>query len=83
VDIAICTDNPGLHNVRLPFEYETLLTQDVIDFSTLRRCQDAAFRHAFAWPHPDPPDSLLYHLADASTMMGEPLASGERTAQPA
>jgi adenosine deaminase len=64
VDIAICTDNPGLHNVRLPFEYETLLTQDVIDFSTLRRCQDAAFRHAFAWPHADPPDSLLYHLAD-------------------
>jgi adenosine deaminase len=63
VDIAICTDNPGLHNVRLPFEYETLLTQDVIDFSTLRRCQDAAFRHAFAWPHPEPPDSMLYHLA--------------------
>ena len=66
VDIAICTDNPGLHNVRLPFEYETLLTQDVIDFSTLRNCQDAAYRHAFAWPHKDPPDSLLYHLADVA-----------------
>jgi adenosine deaminase len=32
VDIAICTDNAGLHNVRLPFEYENLLTQDIIDF---------------------------------------------------
>lgn len=62
VDIAICTDNPGLHNVRLPFEYENLLTQDVIDFEQLRRCQDAAFRHAFAWPHPEPPDTLLYRL---------------------
>ncbi len=59
VDIAICTDNPGLHNVRLPFEYENLLTQDVIDFTQLRRCQDAAFRHAFAWPHAEPPDALL------------------------
>jgi len=62
VDIAICTDNPGLHNVRLPFEYESLLTQDVIDFEQLRRCQDAAFRHAFAWPHADPPDALLSAL---------------------
>ena len=59
VDIAICTDNPGLHNVRLPFEYENLLNQDVIDFDQLRRCQDAAFRHAFAWPHAQPPDALL------------------------
>ena len=32
VDIAICTDNAGLHNVRLPFEYESLLTQDIINF---------------------------------------------------
>ncbi|HLJ56048.1 MAG TPA: adenosine deaminase [Chthonomonadaceae bacterium] len=70
VDIAICTDNPGLHNVRLPFEYETLLTQDVIDFHTLRRCQDAAFRHAFAWPHAEPPDSLLYRLADGPAVAG-------------
>lgn len=59
VDIAICTDNPGLHNVRLPFEYENLLTQDIIDFKQLRHCQDAAFRHAFAWPHSQPPDALL------------------------
>jgi adenosine deaminase len=62
VDIAICTDNPGLHNVRLPFEYENLLTQDIIDFEQLRRCQNAAYRHAFAWPHPEPPDLLLYTL---------------------
>lgn len=64
VDIAICTDNPGLHNVRLPFEYENLLSQDIIDFSTLRRCQDAAFQHAFAWPHKDPPDYLLHAIAE-------------------
>jgi adenosine deaminase len=63
VDIAICTDNPGLHNVRLPFEYENLLTLDIINFAQLRRCQNAAFRHAFAWPHPEPPEKLLHALA--------------------
>lgn len=62
VDIAICTDNAGLHNVRLPFEYENLLTQDVIDFKQLRACQDAAFRHAFAWPYGQRPASLLTGL---------------------
>lgn len=59
VDIAICTDNAGLNNVRLPFEYENLLTQDVIDFQQLQACQDAAFRHAFAWQYDQPPASLL------------------------
>ena len=59
VDIAICTDNAGLHNVRLPFEYENLLTQDVIGFDGLRACQEAAFRHAFAWPHRQQPASML------------------------
>lgn len=62
VDIAICTDNAGLHNVRLPFEYENLLTQDVIDFNQLQACQDSAFRHAFAWPYKEPPASLLTGL---------------------
>ncbi len=62
VDIAICTDNAGLHNVRLPFEYENLLTQDIIDFHQLQACQDAAFRHAFAWPYSEPPASLLIGL---------------------
>jgi adenosine deaminase len=62
VDIAICTDNAGLHNVRLPWEYENLLTQDVIDFAQLGRCQDAAFKHAFAWPHPHPPRVMLDKL---------------------
>jgi adenosine deaminase len=62
VDIAICTDNAGLHNVRLPFEYETLLTQDVISFEQLKACQDAAFRHAFAWPYGQRPASLLTGL---------------------
>jgi adenosine deaminase len=47
VDIAIATDNAGLHNVRLPFEIENLLTEDVIDFDTWERCRDAARRHAF------------------------------------
>lgn len=62
VDIAICTDNAGLHNVRLPFEYENLLTQNVIDFEQLEACQDAAFRHAFAWPYGKRPASLLTGL---------------------
>lgn len=62
VDIAICTDNAGLHNVRLPFEYENLLTQDIIDFQQLQACQDASFRHAFAWPYNQPPASLLIGL---------------------
>jgi adenosine deaminase len=59
VDIAICTDNAGLHNVRLPFEYESLLTHDVIGFDQLQACQDAAFRHAFAWKHKQRPESIL------------------------
>lgn len=62
VDIAICTDNAGLHNVRLPFEYENLLTQDVIDFRQLQACQRAAFRHAFAWPYEEPPAQMLTDL---------------------
>lgn len=62
VDIAICTDNAGLHNVRLPFEYENLLTQDVIGFDQLQACQAAAFRHAFAWPYAQQPSSLLTNV---------------------
>ncbi len=62
VDIAICTDNAGLHNVRLPFEYENLLTQDIISFQQLQACQEASFRHAFAWPHPQPPAEMLTGL---------------------
>jgi adenosine deaminase len=62
VDIAICTDNAGLHNVRLPFEYENLLTQNVIDFRQLEACQDAAFHHSFAWPYQKRPASLLTGL---------------------
>lgn len=59
VDIAICTDNAGLHNVRLPFEYESLLTHDIIDFRQLQACQDAAFKHAFAWKHQQRPETIL------------------------
>lgn len=71
VDIAICTDNAGLHNVRLPFEYENLLTLDVIDFRQLQACQDAAFRHAFAWPHGKRPEEMLTGL-----LQPEPIVSG-------
>lgn len=62
VDIAICTDNAGLHNVRLPFEYENLLTHDIISFKQLQACQDAAFRHAFAWTHQQRPESILSNI---------------------
>lgn len=62
VDIAICTDNAGLHNVRLPFEYENLLTLDIIDFRQLQACQNAAFRHAFAWPYGEQPAQMLTGL---------------------
>ncbi|NET00401.1 MAG: adenosine deaminase [Sphaerospermopsis sp. SIO1G2] len=62
VDIAICTDNAGLHDVRLPFEYENLLTYDIINFQQLKACQEASFRHAFAWPHHQHPESLLTGL---------------------
>lgn len=67
VDIAICTDNAGLHNVRLPFEYENLLTQDIINFEQLQACQDAAFRHAFAWPYRQRPASMLSGLQALAT----------------
>jgi adenosine deaminase len=59
VDIAICTDNAGLHNMRLPFEYENLLTHDIIGFEQLQACQEAAFRHAFAWSYHEGPASIL------------------------
>lgn len=62
VDVAICTDNAGLHNVRLPFEYENLLTQDIISFQQLQACQEASFRHAFAWPHSQPPGEAIAGL---------------------
>lgn len=65
VDIAICTDNAGLHNVRLPFEYETLLTHDIISFEQLYACQDAAFRHAFAWTHTQRPETILNGILQA------------------
>ncbi|MDX2239544.1 MAG: adenosine deaminase [Leptolyngbyaceae cyanobacterium bins.302] len=71
VDIAICTDNAGLHNVRLPFEYENLLTYDIIGFEALQACQDAAFRHAFAWPHNQRPASLLNGLLKTETVSSD------------
>lgn len=73
VDVVICTDNAGLHNVRLPFEYENLLTRDVISFEQLQACQDAAFRHAFAWPYGQPPASLLIGLLQDQEISEEDL----------
>jgi len=78
VDIAICTDNAGLHNMRLPFEYENLLTLNAIDFRQLQACQDAAFRHAFAWPHRDRPASLLAELLKPEIPDTAMVAGGDR-----
>jgi adenosine deaminase len=50
VDIAVCTDNSAFHGVRLPLEFERLLTNKVIDFAHMEKCREAAFRHAFRWP---------------------------------
>ncbi|MBD2124086.1 MULTISPECIES: adenosine deaminase [Trichocoleus] len=75
VDIAICTDNAGLHNVRLPFEYENLLTYDVIGFKELQACQDAAFKHAFAWPHRQRPASILTEVLREDEKVSEPAQS--------
>lgn len=50
VDIAVCTDNSAFHGVRLPLEFERLLTHKVINFRQLEACRSAAFRHAFRWP---------------------------------
>jgi adenosine deaminase len=49
VPIALCTDNGGLHGVRLPFEYENLMVRDVIGFEQMRECQANSFKYAFAW----------------------------------
>jgi adenosine deaminase len=56
VDVAICTDNAGLHNMRLPAEMENLLVRDVINVDQLARYLKASFKHAFAWngPMPEP-----------------------------
>ena len=59
VDVAICTDNAGLHDVRLPKEYEQLITNDIISFEQLEECQRNAFKHAFAWPYENPPVDIL------------------------
>jgi glutamate/tyrosine decarboxylase-like PLP-dependent enzyme len=48
VPIALCTDNGGLHGVRLPFEYENLMVRDVIGFEQMRECQANSFKYAFA-----------------------------------
>jgi adenosine deaminase len=59
VDIAICTDNAGLHGINLPKEYENLITNDIISFDQLEQCQRNAFKHAFAWVSPRPPGDII------------------------
>jgi adenosine deaminase len=54
VDVCVCTDNSGLHQVRLPMELENLLVRDIIDFHQMEACHRAAFRHAFGWSGPAP-----------------------------
>ncbi len=49
VPVAICTDNSGMHQVRLPMEFENLLVRDIIDFHQMEACHKAAFDHAFGW----------------------------------
>jgi adenosine deaminase len=39
-----------------------LLTHDIIGFEQLQACQDAAFRHAFAWNYEQRPVSMLNRL---------------------
>lgn len=59
VDISICTDNAGLHNVRLLSEYEQLISKDIIGFEELEVCQRNAFKHAFAWGKKEYPVDVL------------------------
>ena len=49
LDVTICTDNAGLHDVRLPKEYEQLITLDIISFEQMEIYRRNAFKHAFAW----------------------------------
>ena len=69
--MAICTDNMAFHDVRLPREHELLLLNRALSFADMERCRQAAFRHAFRWPHParlkricSPPDGSERRFAE-------------------
>lgn len=47
IDITICTDNSGMHMVRLQDEYERLLIHHIVDFEQLNTMRANAFKHAF------------------------------------
>jgi adenosine deaminase len=49
VDIALCTDNSAFHGVRLPQEYERLLTNRVITFSQIEPLRETGFRRSFRY----------------------------------
>ena len=66
VDIAICTDNMALHDVRLPREHEQLLLSRALSFADMERCRLAAFRHAFRWEGGGPGDNLWTAANDQS-----------------
>lgn len=54
VDVTICTDNSGIHMLRLPNEYENLLIHEVITVAQMKRMVNVAYKHAFAWPFAKP-----------------------------
>lgn len=47
VDTTICTDNSGMHMVRLQDEYERLLIHNVVEFKQLNTMRANTFKHAF------------------------------------
>jgi adenosine deaminase len=50
VPMTVATDNSALHGVRLPLEYERLLSHGIIGFAEMEALRENAFRHAFRWP---------------------------------
>ena len=66
VDIAICTDNMALHDVRLPREHEQLLLSRALSFADMERCRQAAFHHAFRWNEPSSEANLWTAAGDDS-----------------
>lgn len=47
VDITLCTDNGGMHMVRLQEEFENLLIHRVVNYKQLDKMRNNAFKHAF------------------------------------
>jgi adenosine deaminase len=58
VDVTLCTDNSGMHMVRLQDEYERLLIHHVVDFEQLNTMRANAFKHAFGLTQSDKDDFM-------------------------